>query len=93
MIIIIRHTDAEVLQELAAILWPSADPERQWNSDTVQEVADTLALLIDRNLLEYDDGDESLALHQTIADVARTSTPTDAVTRHREHYLARVNAD
>jgi hypothetical protein len=42
---IIRHTDAEVLQELADILWPPKDPERQWSSDTVQEVADTLALL------------------------------------------------
>jgi hypothetical protein len=42
---IIRHTDAEVLQEIAAILWPSLDPEQQWTSDTIQEVADTLALL------------------------------------------------
>lgn len=42
---IIRHTDAEVLQELADILWPYKDPERQWSSDTVQEIADTLALL------------------------------------------------
>lgn len=54
--------------------------------------ADALALLIERNLLEQDD-DESLALHQTLADVARSRTPAEAVTRHREHYLALVNAD
>lgn len=42
---IIRHTDAEVLQELADIIWPRKNPEHQWSSDTVQEVADTLALL------------------------------------------------
>ena len=39
------RTDYEVLQELAAILWPSSDPERSWNSSTIQEVADTLTLL------------------------------------------------
>ncbi len=54
--------------------------------------ADALALLIERNLLEQDE-DESLALHQTLADVACTRIPADAITRHREHYLARVNAD
>ena len=42
---IIRHTDAEVLQEIAAILWPSPDPERSWSSDTTQEIADLLLLL------------------------------------------------
>ena len=55
--------------------------------------ADALALLIERNLLEFDDADESLALHQTIADVTRTHIPAKAVTRQRDHYLARVNAD
>jgi len=53
---------------------------------------DALALLIERNLLEQD-GDESLALHQTLADVARIHTPVEAVTRHWEYYLKRVNAD
>lgn len=42
---IIRHTDAEVLAEIAAILWPPSDPNRPWSSDTVQEVADALLLL------------------------------------------------
>ncbi len=51
-----------------------------------------LALLIERNLLEQD-ADESLALHQTVADVSRARTPAEAITRHREHYLERVNAD
>ena len=42
---IIRHTDAEVLQEIAAILWPPSNPNQPWSSDTAQEVADTLLLL------------------------------------------------
>jgi hypothetical protein len=42
---IIRHTDAEVLQEIAAILWPPSNPNREWSADTLQEVADTLLLL------------------------------------------------
>ena len=42
---IIRHTDAEVLAEIAEILWPPSDPNRPWSSDTVQEVADALLLL------------------------------------------------
>ena len=42
---IIRHTDAEALQEIAAILWPPSDPNRPWSSDTVQDVADALLLL------------------------------------------------
>jgi hypothetical protein len=42
---IIRHTDAEVLQEIAAILWPPSDSNQPWSSDTAQEVADTLLLL------------------------------------------------
>ena len=52
----------------------------------------TLARLIQRNLLEKGP-DESLALHQTLAAFARTATPDEAVTRHREHYLALVNQD
>ena len=48
----------------------------------------TLALLIARNLLEQ--ADQRLALHQVLADVARTQTKTDAMLRHREHYLAQV---
>ncbi|HRJ44638.1 MAG: ATP-binding protein [Caldilineaceae bacterium] len=55
--------------------------------------ADVLALLIDRNLLEYNDTDESLALHQTLADVAHTCTLAKAIVRHREHYMELVNAD
>lgn len=51
-----------------------------------------LALLSARNLLEIDSG-ESLLLHQTLADVARTGTPAKTITRHREHYLALVNAN
>jgi tetratricopeptide (TPR) repeat protein len=53
---------------------------------------DTLALLADRNLLEIDQG-EALSLHQTLADAARVETPAEAVTQHRDHYLALVNED
>ena len=60
--------------------------------DETDTFAESVALLIERNLLEQD-ADESLALHQTLADVARTRTPAQAVDRHREHYLERVNAD
>jgi len=42
---IIRHTDAEVLQLLVDILWPSSDPERPWSCSTIQKVADTLTML------------------------------------------------
>jgi tetratricopeptide (TPR) repeat protein len=55
--------------------------------------ADALALLIDLNLLEYDVKDESLALHQAIADVARMQAPIAATTRHWKHYLSRVDAN
>ena len=40
-----RHTDAEVLQKIATIIWPPSNPTREWSSDTLQEVADTLLLL------------------------------------------------
>ena len=53
---------------------------------------DTLALLADRNLLEIGQ-DESLALHQTLADAARAQAPAEAITQHRNHYLLRVDAD
>jgi hypothetical protein len=36
-------TDREVLQGIAAILWPSEDPDREWSSDEIGEVADLLA--------------------------------------------------
>jgi hypothetical protein len=52
----------------------------------------TIALLADRNLLEID-GEEALSLHQTLADAARVETPAEAVTKHRDHYLALVNED
>ena len=55
----------------------------------------TLALLIARNLLEGE-GD-SLALHQTLADVAAQhcldASRLAATARHRDHYLALVNED
>jgi tetratricopeptide (TPR) repeat protein len=57
-----------------------------------QADAETLALLADRSLLEIA-GDESLALHQVLADAARVHTPPDADARQRNHYLAIVDAD
>ena len=52
-----------------------------------------LSLLVARNLVEIDVGTERLALHQTLADVARMKMDTSSVTRHRDHYLALVNED
>ncbi len=54
--------------------------------------AETLALLADRNLLEIDE-DETLALHQTLADVARDGDSRGSARCPREHYLAQVNED
>ncbi|MCB9421760.1 MAG: hypothetical protein H6667_18310 [Ardenticatenaceae bacterium] len=54
-----------------------------------------LALLAARNLLERagETGEERLALHQTLADTARTSMPDAAQARHRAYYLAAANED
>src|SRR5690606_1573945 len=52
----------------------------------------TLALLVARNLLEKTSG-ESLALHQTLADVALARLDDDVRSRHRAYYLALVNED
>ena len=52
----------------------------------------TLARLLDRNLLNIDDK-EHLSVHQVLADVARKSLDVDAVTRHRDYYLAVANGD
>jgi len=54
--------------------------------------APTLAALVARNLLEGG-GEGALALHQTLADAARTATPPEAIARHRDYYLAQVNED
>lgn len=48
-----------------------------------------LLTLADCNLLEWGN-DETLALHQTLADLARTDLSTDATERHRYYYLALV---
>jgi tetratricopeptide (TPR) repeat protein len=53
----------------------------------------TLALLIIRNLLEKGNTEESLALHQILADLARTGVPLEAKARHRDYYLERVKQE
>ncbi|MCB0251421.1 MAG: hypothetical protein KDI07_22820, partial [Anaerolineae bacterium] len=59
-----------------------------------QASAVTLALLIARNLLERSDSDaKRLALHQVLADVARTKLEPGAIERHRDTYLALVDED
>ncbi|MCB9133228.1 MAG: hypothetical protein H6647_20085 [Anaerolineales bacterium] len=51
-------------------------------------------MLIARNLLERSDGEaERLALHQVLADVARTKLEPAAIERHRDYYLALVDED
>ena len=57
-----------------------------------QADAATLATLVARSLVEQA-GPEALALHQTIADVARTRLPAEVASRHRDHYLALVDED
>lgn len=49
----------------------------------------TLSTLIARHLLEIDQ-QEQCTIHQVLADVARTKTPTEATERHREYYLTMV---
>jgi len=51
----------------------------------------TLALLTARNLLEA--GSDALALHQTLADVARAKISVADQARHFRHYLDLVNHD
>ncbi len=50
----------------------------------------TIALLVDRNLVEKDDNFPlaRLALHQSLCEFARAHQPPEAQTRHRDHYLA-----
>ncbi|MCB0256125.1 MAG: tetratricopeptide repeat protein, partial [Anaerolineae bacterium] len=56
--------------------------------------AATLAILAARNLLERSDGEaERLALHQVLADVARTKLEPTAIKRHRDYYLPLVDED
>ena len=47
--------------------------------------------LVIRNLVEM--SGEDLAIHQVMADVARTKTKEAAISRHREFYLEQVNTD
>jgi tetratricopeptide (TPR) repeat protein len=61
-------------------------------AEVVTEVdAEILALLVEGNLLEATD--DQLALHQTLADVARTGLDEAAVARHCNYYLNLVNSD
>jgi len=69
----------------------AAQAVAEWDGEDAG--TDALALLIERNLLEQNNADESVSLHQTLADVARTRTSAEVVVSHREHYLERVNAD
>ncbi|MEZ4728428.1 MAG: tetratricopeptide repeat protein [Caldilineaceae bacterium] len=50
----------------------------------------TIALLIDRNLLEKSERD-NLTLHQTLCDVARVGVQPAAIARHESYYLELVN--
>lgn len=53
--------------------------------------AQSLARLAARNLLEI--VETRFALHQSLADLARSKMPPEAQTRHREYYLGLVNED
>jgi tetratricopeptide (TPR) repeat protein len=53
-----------------------------------------LALLVARNLVEVSgETRDRLALHQTLADVARVGMDEAAAKRHRDYYLALANED
>jgi tetratricopeptide (TPR) repeat protein len=52
--------------------------------------AQTIAVLVEKNLVEADG--QSLALHQTVREVAQRDMPADARQRHAAHYLTRAAA-
>ncbi len=73
----------------------AAKPEqfdRQAAETVTSSDMDTLARLLDRNLLSIDD-EECLSVHQVLADIARIHLDADAVTKHRDYYLAVANKD
>ncbi len=84
--VIETSTKPGVWRKLAEMLRPAAAKTPAATS------AANLATLIARSLVEQA-GPETLALHRTIADVARTALPADAVERHRDYYLAVVDED
>ena len=51
-----------------------------------------LALLVKRSLVELDE-DGQLALHQVIADAARTQMAQDAADRHDAYYRGLIDED
>jgi hypothetical protein len=57
-----------------------------------QAEVSTLATLVARGLVDQPGG-ERLALHQIVADVARTNLNAETAVRHREHYLSVVEAN
>ncbi|MEM7133416.1 MAG: tetratricopeptide repeat protein [Chloroflexota bacterium] len=53
---------------------------------------DSIFQLLDCNLLEINAG-EQLAIHQVIAEIARSKLEPEAEIRHRDYYLGIVNSD
>ncbi len=86
---------ADAREAFAALGAFAPKPER-FDRDAALAVtgrgARALARLAARHLLDVDNATRSLAVHPTLADVAREQTDADAVAAHREHLLARVRA-
>lgn len=66
--------------------------QREAAESVAAVTTDTVAILIAQNLLEKQ-GKETLALHQTLADMARTGVEPAALDRHGHYYLSLVNRD
>ncbi len=64
---------------------------RQAAEAVTQTTGKTLLKLAARNLLEVEG--KQLALHQVLADVAKTGTDDESVERHRVYYLSLANED
>ena len=92
----LRESEAGQIAERAFHALGAFAPKPEWFSRVAAEVvteanATTLALLASRNLLEV--AGERLALHQMVAEVARTELDKSTVERHRNYYLELVNED
>jgi tetratricopeptide (TPR) repeat protein len=85
---------AEVVRAFYALGAFAAKPER-FSRTAAQAVSGVggaeLAVLVAYNLVEAEG--ESLALHQIMADVARTQVDETAVERHQDYYLKLANQD
>jgi tetratricopeptide (TPR) repeat protein len=87
---------AEITQafyDLGAFAPKPAQFSLQAAETVTQADAVSLACLVARNLVAVEGEQPMLALHQTLADMARTALDEAARARHRDYYLAFVEED